>query len=51
MRIQRGMTQITKEVKTPEKGLSKIEISILPDAEFKILVLRRLKKISEDLPA
>ena len=35
--------------KTPEKELNKMEISNLSDAEFKTLVIRMLKKLSEDL--
>ena len=35
--------------KTPEKELNEMEISNLSDAEFKILVIRMLKELSEDL--
>ena len=35
--------------KTPEKGLNKTEISNLSDAEFKTLVTRMVKELSEDL--
>ena len=35
--------------KTPEKELNKMEISNLSDAEFKTLVIRMLKELSEDL--
>ena len=31
------------------KELNKMEISILSDAEFKTLVIRKLKELSEDL--
>ena len=37
-----------EQIKTPEKGLKKMEISNLSDAEFKILVIRMLKELSED---
>ena len=36
------------QIKTPEKVLNKVEISNLSDAEFKTLVIRMLKEISED---
>ena len=42
------MAQINKQIKTPEKELNKMEISNLPDAKFKPLVIRMLKEISED---
>ena len=43
------MAQMKEENKTPEKELNKMEISNLSDAEFKTLVIRMLKKLSEDL--
>ena len=36
-------------IKTPEKVLNEVEISNLSDAEFKTLVIRMLKELSEDL--
>ena len=38
-----------KNIKSPEKELNKMEISNLSDAEFKTLVIRMLKDLSEDL--
>ena len=38
-----------KQIKTPEKELNKVDISNLSDAEFKTLVVRMLKELSEDL--
>ena len=38
-----------EQTKTPEKEINKMEISNLSDAEFKILVIRMLKELSEDL--
>ena len=35
--------------KTPEKELNKTELTNLLDAEFKTLVIRTLKELSEDL--
>ena len=49
MRRQRNMTQMKDQIKTPEKELNKIEISNLSEAEFKTLVIRALKELSEDL--
>ena len=49
MRRQRNMAQMKEPIKTPEKELNKIEISNLSDAEFKLLVIRMLKELSEDL--
>ena len=43
------MAQIKEQNKTPEKELNKMEISNLSDAEFKTLVIRMLKELSEDL--
>ena len=43
------MAQMKEEVKTPERKLNKMEISNLSDAEFKTLVIRMLKELSEDL--
>ena len=43
------MAQTKEEMKTPEKELNKMEISNLSDAEFKILVIRMLKELSEDI--
>ena len=49
MKRQRNMAQMKEQTKTPEKELNKREISSLSDAEFKTLVIRMLKEISEDL--
>ena len=49
MRRQRNMVQMKEQIKTPEKELNKMEMSDSSDAEFKILVIRMLKELSEDL--
>ena len=49
MRRQRNMVEMKEEMKIPGKELNKLEISNLSDAEFKILVIRMLKELSEDL--
>ena len=49
MRKQRNMAQMKEHIKTPEKELKKMKISNLSDAEFKTLVIRTLKVLSEDL--
>ena len=38
-----------EQIKTPQKELNKMEMSNLSDAELKTLVIRMLKKLSEDL--
>ena len=43
------MLQMKEQTKTPEKELNKMEINNLSDAEFKTLVIRMLRKLSEDL--
>ena len=49
MSRQRNMAQMKDQIKTPEKEVNKMEISNLSDAEFKTLVIRMLKELSEDL--
>ena len=43
------MAQMKEQIKTPEKKLNEMEISNLADTEFKTLVIRMLKELSEDL--
>ena len=49
MRRQRNMAQMKEHINPPEKELNKMEISNLSDAEFKTLVIRMLKELSEDV--
>ena len=49
MRRQRNMAQMKEQVKIPEKELNKMEINNLSNTEFKTLVIRMLKELSEDL--
>ena len=49
MRRQRNMAQMKDRIKTPEKEVNEMEKSNLSDAEFKTLVIRMLKELSEDL--
>ena len=49
MRRQRNMAHMKEQIKTTEKELNKMEISNLSHAEFKTLVIRMLKELSEDL--
>ena len=49
MRRQRNMAQMKEQNKHPEKELNKMEISNLLDVDFKTLVIRMLKELSEDL--
>ena len=48
-RRQRNTDQMKEQIKTPEKELNKMEKSNLSDAEFKTLVIRMLRELSEDL--
>ena len=49
MKRQRNMVQMKEQNKTPEKELNKMEMSNLSHAEFKTLVIRMFKELSEDL--
>ena len=42
------MAQMEEQNKTPEKELNKMEITNLSDAEFKTLVIKLLKELTED---
>ena len=41
------MAQIKEQIKTPEKELSEMEIANLSDAEFKTLMIRMLRDLTE----
>ena len=43
------MVQMKEPIKTPEKDLNEMELSNLSGAEFKTLVIRMFKELSEDL--
>ena len=43
------MAQMKEQIKTLEKELNEMEINNLSDAEFKTLIIRMLKELSEDL--
>ena len=43
------MAQMNEWIKPPEKKVNEMEISNLSDAEFKMLVIRICKELSEDL--
>ena len=47
MKRQRNMDQMKGQIKTPEKELNKMEISNLLDTEFKTLVIRMLRELTE----
>ena len=49
MKRQRNMAQMNEQIKTPEKEPNEMEISNLSDAEFKTLLIRMFKELSEDL--
>ena len=41
------MAQMKDQIKTPEKELNEMEISNLSDSQFKTLVIRMLKELTE----
>ena len=43
------MAQMKGQIKTPEKELNEMEMSKMSEAEFKTLVIRMLRELSEDL--
>ena len=43
------MVHVKEQIETPEQELNKMEMSNLSDAEFKTLVIRMLKELSEEL--
>ena len=43
------MAQMKEQIKTPERELNEMEISNLSYTEFKTLIIRMLKELSEDL--
>ena len=48
-KTRRNMAQMREQIKTPERELNEMEISNLSYAEFKTLIIRMLKELSEDL--
>ena len=49
MTRQRNMAQKKEHIKSPEKELNKMEIRNPSEAEFKTLVIRIVKELTEDL--
>ena len=49
MKRKRNVDQMKEQIKIPEKELNKMEISNPSDTEFKTLIIRMLKELSEDL--
>ena len=47
MMRQGNISQMKEQEKSPDKELNEMEASNLPDAEFKTLVLRMFKELSE----
>ena len=43
------MAQMKGQIKTPEKELNEMEMSKMAEAEFKTLVIRMLRELSEGL--
>ena len=49
MSRQRNMALMKEHIKTPEKELNEMEINNLSGVEFRTLVIKMLKKLSEDV--
>ena len=47
MRRQRYTSQIKKQDKIPEGQLNEMEISNMPDREFKVIVIKTLTRLEE----
>ena len=45
MRQQSSIFEMKKQDKTPEEELSEVEISNLPDKEFKVMIKKMLNKL------
>ena len=45
MRQQSGIFEMKEQDKTPEEELSEVEISDLPDKEFKVMLTKMLSKL------
>ena len=43
-----NMSQIKEQDKTPEKDLSEIEVSNLPNKQFKVMIIKMLKELGEE---
>ena len=48
MQKQRNKSQMKKQEKCPEKELNEMEASKLPGTEFKTVVLRMFKELSDN---
>ena len=48
MGIQRNMPQMKGQEKSQEEELTEMEATKLPDTEFKTMVIRMLKELSEN---
>lgn len=45
MRQQRNMSQMKEQDKNSEEKVSEVEISNLPDKEFKVIIIKMLKEL------
>ena len=45
MRQQRNMLQMKEQDKTPEEELSEVEITSLPDKEFKVMIIKIINEL------
>ena len=51
MKRQRAMHQMKEQGKTPEKQLNEVEIGILPEKEFRIMILKMIQDLGKRMEA
>ena len=51
MKRQRAMYQMKEQEKTPEKQLNEVEISTLPEKEFRIMIVKMIQDLGKRMEA
>ena len=51
MKRQRAMSQMKEQDKTPEKQLSEVEISNLPEKKFRIMIVKMIQDLGKRMEA
>ena len=51
MKMQRAMYQMKEQDKTPEKKLNEVEISNLPEKEFRIMIVKMIQDLGKRMEA
>ena len=49
--MQRAMYQMKEQDKTPEKKLNEVEISNLPEKEFRIMIVKMIQDLGKKMEA